>query len=189
MRWLGMLLQLSGLATVLVGVFGVQRVFERPTYRQRFAAWWTLRPTFKQKHAQGSGVAVAGDGAFNIGGKSTGNFKSALNSDVNARLDAINARLEGLDTRIDGLDHRLDLHRTALDQAAERQRRASEAAVSRVDEKLLKTAVGGIDLQVVGLVWLALGLVVGSLPKELGCLYDGWVPLWMLHARLICGAG
>jgi hypothetical protein len=37
--------------------------------------------------------------------------------------------------------------------------------VPKIDERLEKTAVGGLDIQTIGLVWLVLGVVIASIVR------------------------
>ena len=175
LRIAGMILQLLGLATVAVGLSQLRRRFKRPSVLEKIVAWLRrvgavfARPKSVTVHAGTvlSGVTLAG----------AGRVRQTLAPDAphERRLSLLEDNLELLQKQVDdGLEQlhgRIQQLGTQIDRDAHERRREKEQAEQLVAE----VAVGGLHLEVVGLLWLALGVIGTSMPTEIASWF-AWLP-------------
>jgi hypothetical protein len=162
-----MLLQLLGLATVAVGLSNMRRLFGRPSVGEKLAGWWhrlvsvfTSRPPV---HARLNAMA----GHITLSGK--GRVRHSVGSDapVERRLtvleENVNLLQKQVDEDVDELRGRIAGLKAQADREAQERRQDVERTARQVEE----VAVGGLHLESIGLLWLALGVVGTSVPAEI----------------------
>jgi uncharacterized protein YceH (UPF0502 family) len=113
--------------------------------------------------AQGTAVSLTGGRAhLRLG---------TTDTSVEARLKVLEHNVAALEARfaadIEDLGKRLD----ALRQAHEQKTQEQSARVTRMEQRLLASQTGGLDLSLGGLVWLVFGIVAASIPHEIARLF------------------
>jgi hypothetical protein len=167
-RIVGMLLQLAGIGTVALGVRATRRMFNKPSYAELLRTWLAAFPKWRRDAV----IAVRGVAAGTSAGKARATvWTTPRPSDsVERQLEIITsnvATLRGDVNRIEGeLDRVTADHNAALSDEASQRAKADVA----LDEKLASAQTGGLHISVVGLVWLALGVIFTSIPSEIVAL-------------------
>ncbi len=176
-RCAGMSLQVGGLGTVASGLFKLRRDFrplsvpssEGGFFRQLYRALFSPpEPINARLSAETGASTLSGEARVILGVSQDAPLPervSALEQNLNRLREELDTRTQANRERIGGVQG--DLRR----ETGERQ-----AADERLRGLIEKVAVGGLRLEVVGLVWIFSGVVATSIPGE---LMDGF--LWMIH--------
>jgi hypothetical protein len=164
-RIIGVLLQLLGLVTVAIGLRNMRRLFGRPS----FAAWfrdWVSRFLLSFRKPEPLVITPAPASASTGVGQPTVRISASANSTSEERISLMEKDVDLLWTSLDRLQK----------DFAENIRKVSARTtkdvltLKRVDQQLQnhleEVAVGGLRLEVVGLSWLLIGLVLATLPQE-----------------------
>lgn len=162
----GTVLQALGLSTVAIGLGKVRRLFDRPPIGTRIAAWF--------RHLLA---------AFRPAGTITGHLEGAIetSSALSARLTLgvppgapLHRRITVLERNLEALRKEFDSSTRSLEKAISELRNLTQTgldkqqtATSTVDLRLAEFAVGGIQLEAMGLLWLLAGVIAGTLAPEL----------------------
>jgi hypothetical protein len=169
LRYAGLILQISGVLTVAIGLRDRRRIFWGKGLLQSFFQWLNRFPRSAPKphtiSAQGIASASAVGSAYafgwqNIHGDATVKDRLAvlernLNSVKQLALDArTQAQLEAVRLRSDL-------------ESESHERKTSDDAIR---SKLESVGAGNLHLESAGVVWLILGIILGTVPGEAAAL-------------------
>jgi hypothetical protein len=172
-RGTGAGLQLAGLVLVAQGIHETRRRFNRPSLAETLTAWFRrlknalARPPIT---ASGEDVTIAtGTGELTVTG-----YAPRVYTNLEQRVAALEAEVEALSRRLSQYmtqsDRRAeDLRRALTEEVGSRE--SSEAELRRIIEA---EATGGLNLEMMGLVWLVAGTVAGSFSVEFARLVPGY---------------
>jgi hypothetical protein len=159
--WAAAFLEVAGLGTVAWGFHRLRTDFRHPGLVAAALAWFRRFPALlKPQTIDLEGHAHAG---ARVSGHATVTVKPRAGLTIDERVTRLERELEGfreshardltaVRERVDGV---------AADVARERDDRTREnAALKRTVEDL---AVGGLNLEAVGLAWLVVGVLLGTL--------------------------
>jgi hypothetical protein len=167
LRATALMLELFGLAIVATGLRELRKEFRRPSYRERLRGWISDFPAYKPESQilEGS-AAVAGFAAAS--GKT--NVGLPMGATIEQRLEIIEGQLHRVSQSVTDLksDTRSRIRAISDEMSAERRARSTE--IRDLGRRLELVSVGGLDLELIGMLWLVLGLVLGNLSTELGGL-------------------
>jgi len=164
----GTLLQMFGLITVAIGISQLRRMFGKPSLFERITNWLqkligAFRKSVSIEIHNGMHGMVAGGSAI-AGTLCTS--PETLETRVEKLEKALNVLKEQHGKMLRTLEDNLSRVESLVhDEGNKRQ--LGDADISKMLEEV---AVGGIHLEVVGLVWLLLGMFGTSIPKELAKL-------------------
>jgi hypothetical protein len=105
---------------------------------------------------------VTGEARLRLGagpGASVEQRVSILEGNLNQLQDEV-------DTKVRELRNKSDELKNDLRREGEERRTADDAVTRRIEE----VAIGGLHLEIVGLVWLTVGVVGASVPDEVAAL-------------------
>lgn len=164
-RYAGTWLQLFGLGTVALGLSQVRSSFGRPSVLQRGAAWiksfaaafLTPPPTTVQAQAAGSSFVV---------GRARSILKPVPGATLEQRIQALESGLDRLREETDTTESELRTQIQTLKRLLSEEGRARQTEAKSIAAKLEELAVGGLYLEIVGVTWLALGVIGTSIPEE-----------------------
>jgi hypothetical protein len=163
-RIAGMALQLLGLGTVAWGIRKTRELFGRPSMRERFMRWWRGRP--RRRHTVSASVAIA-MGHASMTADAEAWSETSPDVCVEVRLTALEKNLLEVRGRFNAFKQKtqMDLGKLTDDLGQETQVRGDEDRAIRT--KLEETGVGGLDLSVMGVLWLCVGVIMSTLSIEL----------------------
>ena len=163
-RITGMVLQLLGLGTVAWGVRKTRELFGRPGMFKRFVEWWRGRPRYHPSVVTSTATA---SGTSNVA--FVGEVWSEVGPDayIEIRLAVLEKNLLEMRRQFNGFaqETRTNLNKHTNDLRQETQVRGDEDRAIRA--KLEDVGVGGLDISVMGIVWLGVGVIMSSLSLEL----------------------
>jgi hypothetical protein len=113
-------------------------------------------------HASG-GARVSATGYLSHG--------TPTNPTLEDRIVALEANLQGVNERVDQVQREFHKEVVARDEALSSERQAREMEDTEIKQKLESVETGGLDVSMMGVVWLAIGLTFSTIPNELVCVF------------------
>jgi len=171
MRWTGMLLQIGGVGTVAWGLSKTRELFDRPGIWQSIVRWVAAIPDQMRAPrtitASASGKLPLFSVSASVEVHSSPGDKS-LEEKVTWLLNQVE-KLEGRisDLRREGREQEKKLESLIDEEASQR-----ESADENINRQIEEVAVGGLHLELMGLVWLVVGIVLSSFPAVLGGIFS-----------------
>ena len=164
-RVAGWVLELCGLFTVAWGLRETRRHFDRPSLPSIALEWWNRRPRIRSTVVTGSALVSLGAATASVRGY--GWHETSANSTVEDRVLALEANVKDINERVNTALHELDQEVRARSEDMKLERSKRETAIEEVHRKLETAETGGLHISVVGVVWLAVGLTMSTIPVEL----------------------
>ncbi len=167
-RYAGLILQVLGLATVAYGLSQMRGLFGRPTFVKRAVEWLARFPLMRKPKTLTVKVAVA---ATAVAGARLKVRKGApQDASLERRVGVLEDNFAALDGEVDQL--RSDLGKTEREQTkrTDADRLEREKADAELGRKIEEVAVGGLHLEAIGLAWLFVGVLLGTVPDEIARL-------------------
>jgi len=167
-RVTGWVLQLLGLSTVAWGIRETRQMFRRPDVLALASAWLARYPKYpKYTGITGTiGTAEERDTAHAIGHVST---KARAAPTLEDRVAALEDKLRSTTSQVQHTQRDLSLEVHNRQAALNQERQTREQQDQELERKLEVAETGGLHVSAVGLVWLALGLTLSTIPNELLC--------------------
>lgn len=165
-RWIGLLLQVSGITMVMKGLSELRVQFDRPSLPSSMREWLRDRPRWNQKKIDlviAPSPAVAGTGAC-----SARVFASVLpTATLEERVATLEWNQKNQYSEIGDIQNRLaqESHSRCRDFGSERNERITED--EKIRQRQESSTVGGLTLQYVSIFWLLLGTVLGTGSAEI----------------------
>ena len=164
----GALLQVGGLATVALGLHDLRKRFYpeglRTRLRAAVAAWWR-RVVGLFKKRQPLHLNARGAETFSMVPGAELSMRAGYDeNDLKGRMTALEKEFEQFKAASNAETQRLAEGVGKLKSKADRER-AERIAADEANRSLLEeVTVGGLHLEVVGLVWLLFGVLFGTIP-------------------------
>jgi hypothetical protein len=173
LREAGVGLELFGLGLVAYGLRDIRRQFGRPSALAS-AREWVERSVVALGPPQPIVLSAKGAALATSGGSAILDFGTSKDAPLERRVEILERRLDVYRDEMRGSANELkqkvgDVSRR-LDAQAQEQREASK----QLEDRLEQSAVGGLHLEVVGLVWLFVGTVCSGLGDEVAWLVSRW---------------
>jgi hypothetical protein len=171
-RWVGSLFEFMGVCAVVMSINRARLSFGKPSVLRGILIWLGefrfivfRRPPISASVALSAGVSsVVGVGAVLIRApKST-----------EERIAQLEKQITELETSLGNLDRKLDQQKRELLAEIERESAARQAGDSGVSKKLEEGVIGDSALEVAGIAYLILGLVMANLSTEVALVLK-WV--------------
>ena len=164
-RWTGLVLQLLGIATVIIGIEQTRRLFNHPSLLSIAKAWLGEFPPYKRRI-----VMAAGAGSFGISGaKARGYLTSNPPPDasIEDRLVSLERNVGHLNKRIDDASEELDKAQSEQTAALEKETQERIAEDTKIASKLEVSGTGGLHISAMGALWLFVGVTLGTGSAEI----------------------
>lgn len=164
-RVAGYALTLLGTLVVLFGLRDTQKLFDKPSYSERFRAWLGRIPNaWRPRHIH----MVVSTGGVSVTGSAVGLVtRGAPNNSISLRLAALERRVEDLTSRLTDSETSLRNEIAALREHLESELRKRDELSAAQHRKLETFAAGSLDVALVGIVWAVLGQAYGAFPGEI----------------------
>lgn len=170
-RLTGLVLQILGIGTVIIGIEKTRQLFAHPTLRSVLNKWLAERPrlgrtTFTASPSAGVLALVTGKGR----GYVTNNPPAGASA--NERLESLEKNVGILNSRISGVQGELDALERQQSEALRQERNARTMADDQLRDKLEGLATGGFIISLAGATWLFIGVALSTLAPELSRWLD-----------------
>ena len=158
--------QLLGILTVVSGLRDKRRLFNRPSLLENIRRWLDRRPRWGAKPQT---ILVAGTGSISLSGTAKLSVWRGTPADgsIEARLAALEANLATLRTEQAETAKEYQEATRKTNEAVDAERRARESAVTTLRLQLEGLGAGGLHVEMMGVFWLVLGVVLATVPGEI----------------------
>ena len=166
LRYCGLAFQLLGILTVVSGIRNKRRLFNLPNLVKEVRIWLNQCPRLGAKPQT---ILFAGTGSISLSG--SGNLSvwcgAPADASVEARLAALEANLATLRTEQAETAKQLQEATRKTNEAVNSERGARESAVAALRVQLEGLGAGGLNVEMMGVFWLVLGVVLATVPSEI----------------------
>lgn len=166
-RIAGFLVTLAGVVLVVVEILDRQHLFNLTRFPERTLAWLKRFPRIFLRvqpivaHAQ---VAIGGIGAI---GKAHVRVGAGPDASLEQRMIVLEQNLERADKRITEVETELSAEIRRLQSEGEAERRAREEHDNALRKQVEQLSVGGLDFELMGVVWVIIGSAFSTFPAEI----------------------
>lgn len=89
---------------------------------------------------------------------------------LDERVAALEARVTKVNQRVDQVQRELHQEVKAREDALSSERSTRDREVAEINKRLKSVGTGGVGVLLMGLVWLATGLTLSTIPGEILCV-------------------
>jgi len=162
-RLWGLLLQIFGIAAAAIGIRDTRRMFGKPSFLEQLRTWLTSIPRLKPPT-----VSASGSGKLSMSCSAKAHaWKSAGEPTVESRLSAAEANLKELNERANVAESAFEAHVRAATQNLREEADLRKEADRQLHLRIEAASTDGLHLAMVGVVWLACGVIMSTAPNEL----------------------
>ena len=169
LRLAGLLLQLLGVATVLHGISTTRKLFGHPSLLANALSWLRAFPKVHLPPITAIGAGVLEDA--NLFGRATVRQQAAPNAALADRVRVLEENFKSLDGRATDLQQQIDEARQVVLASLSSERELRQRDVNTLSKKLEMSETGGMDISLMGLIWLMVGLIMSTAAQELAILF------------------
>lgn len=156
--WSGLAIQLAGFALVWWELNQSMREHGHPGLMPRARDWWQTRP------GHGRTIHVSAADAIGLGGHARLRVRKGRGDEsVEARLQALEANFASMQADVDGEMEELRRDAAALRRELKVEREARQSATQALEKKLQAVVVGGVGMELAGLLWFVTGCIFSTL--------------------------
>jgi hypothetical protein len=167
LRYAGLLFQVLGILTVVSDLRGRRAMFRQPSLGEKTAAWFRRRPRWRPE-AQNIVLSAVESASVAFGAESVTVWRgTAAGAPVADRLTAVEANLATLKGEHERAIEVLQASIGRLNSAMGSERRDRDAANRALQTQLEGIGAGGINLEMMGVVWLLVGVVLATSSGEI----------------------
>jgi hypothetical protein len=168
-RLSGMMLQLLGVLTLLIGLRDTRNVFaDQPTAWEAIKQWWHGRPRFGP---QGVTVNVEAAQFVLSPGRVRMSVTAGPNTPIERRIELLEQNHERLVKEVDGLHSNLEEQKRDQTKALETERKERLEGDQTVKTQLKSAIAEGIPLELIGVGFFALGIAAGTASPEIAAAF------------------
>jgi hypothetical protein len=174
-RYAGTILQVLGLFTVAEGLRRMRRMFGRPTLRAGAKDWFRRLVAAFRQPAPIDLVVILESGAH-MTGEVRVRQSAGPGASVDQRLEVLQENVNRLEEELDAKIRELRKRIADVQESLKRESEERTAGDGRTARQIEEVAVGGLHLEIVGLLWLTLGVLGTSIPDQIAALLSliGW---------------
>jgi hypothetical protein len=168
LRWAGMLIELLGISTVVIGLDAKRRLFKLPSFLEHALSWVQRRPKWKPMPIDLAAKVTVGSLRLS-GGLSTSLWRGTPEG---ASLeDRITALEQNLQTVRKEQSERFDHERTERQQAVTTEKQEREAADGNLKRTLEDLGARGLYVEAMGIVWVIVGVFLATISNDIASLF------------------
>ena len=164
-RLVGLVLQWLGIGTVALGVRKTRQFFGQPGLHTLFRNWIDQFPRWRKEARTAAGATNMGA----LGAK--GNSHSWALFDPKAPIEdqvlLLATNLENLNSEFRELHNQMDKELHNHRRSLEEEERARVSADANLQQRLEVAQTGGLHISLVGVIWLAIGILLSTVPLEI----------------------
>lgn len=164
-RIAGMVLQLLGIGTVAWGIHITRKEFGHPSV---FTVWrkrLNRFPAFGNRGATGSSNITLPP--MTGSGRGYSSVSAGTNPTIDARIQALEENLKLVNARVSQTHNEMDQGFRKQSDAFKQEQQIRSDEDRDIRAKMESTNTGGLHISAMGALWLAVGVVMSSIPSEL----------------------
>jgi len=173
-RWAGTLFEFLGISAVVIGIDRTRRSFGKPSVLQ---GMWIWVGEFRFIFVHRPPILVSVESVAAIGSAvSVATVVSSAAKSTEERVTQLEKKVTELQTNLGNMDQKFDQQKRELRAELDKEAAARRAADEGVSKKLEEGMVGDSGLELAGVFYLYLGLVMVHLSTEVATAL-GWLGL------------
>jgi hypothetical protein len=164
----GVFLQMIGIASTVVGL----ELRRRDLGGQSIRTW--LKRTWDAIRGKPQTVGASLNTVFSIAGKAYPTIQMGFaDSDTqDEKIEKLRRQINQIEKRITEIDKSKDEDIKAIKTELREDIKAISDQSKGVEQKLHQVELGGIHVEIAGIVWLGVGLLCSAYPETLYCIFD-----------------
>jgi len=177
LRYCGLVLELLGIATVVLGIIGKRKLFKKPTLREHIRAWFDGRPRWGRRQQ----AILTATGSLGI---ASGAAKLSMwrgippNASLEDRVAAVEQNLSTLRTELANAEKEIQNEARQRTESIAAERRARETAMSEMQAQLEGMGAESLHVEMTGVFWLVVGVVLDTISAELAWVFTSLLGWW-----------
>jgi hypothetical protein len=169
-RVVGLVLQLCGILTVAWGIAETRKFFGRPSVFTIARNWIKHFPKFRRNTVLGAANITLGASTLSARGYVWSNPKPGAS--LEERVSVLEKNLDRIKDTTYEVQCQLDKEVRSRESSIVSERQSREQADQEIRNKLEATETGGLNLSLIGIVWLSVGLILSTVPTEIIHLFN-----------------
>jgi len=164
-RLTGLVLQWLGLLTVVHGIRETRKLFGRPSLLQVLREKVARFPRWRR-----DAFVHVGTGAMTIsGGSASAHVWSKIDpaAPIEERVNALTRNVERMNERLIQTQKENDAELRKHSESLHQERQVREKGDDKLRQLMEAAETGGLDISLIGLVWLAVGLILSTASPEI----------------------
>lgn len=163
-RYAGVFLETLGFILVAIGIRGTRKLFDRPSFAANLAQWFkAVISAFKPQHKS----VITGTARFNLRAPSVEITGTVRSTTLEGRVEVLERAVESLGKTIREEAQRQKTEVSKLETAIKEEKDQRVSAIAVESRKTEQLAVGGLQYEIVGLVWVLVGTLGSNMPDEI----------------------
>jgi hypothetical protein len=164
--WAATLLEIAGLGKVALDLHRVRKEYARPSVVDEITAWFRELPSVF-RGPKGRTIAVGAGEMVVVGSRIGVSVKAGPNSTLERRVQILEEELERVRDHMAAEHHDLVVKVDKIEASVATERNERTQGQHALQQKVADLAVGGLHLELVGLVWLFVGVALSTLPERI----------------------
>ncbi len=166
LRYGGMVLQLFGVGLVASGLHDLRVKFKQPTIGDRINRFFQrLRSALAAPKSVS--IELGPVEIHSMAGELKAELSAAPGASLEDRVTKLEKDLKTLRDQMNTKEQQLRLEINETKECMEKENRARHEADNEINQTIQELAVGGLNLEFVGVIWLVVGIVTTSIPDGL----------------------
>jgi hypothetical protein len=168
-RLIGLLLQICGIATVIIGFHQTRKQFNHKSYDQLFCNWLKRfpikpRPTFIEPEGIQTGISIGNVTLHTV-------FKLNPDTPLEQQLIKIEKEILFIQNQIDNQTNKNIDELSKLNNKLAVEKNERVQSINQTFKIIEATSTGGIHISFIGTIWLLLGVVFSTASLELSRIF------------------
>jgi hypothetical protein len=177
LRWSGMLIELFGIGTVVIGLDAKCRLFKLPSFLENALNWVQRRPRWKPMPTSFEVKPTAGSLTLSGGLSKVPLWRGTPDgASTEDRVKALEDNLQTMRKEQSEIEKMLDQERTERQQALTTERQEREAADGKLKQILEGLGSGGLDIEAMGIAWVIVGVILATASNEIASFFSHITP-------------
>lgn len=164
-RIIGLVLQILGIATVILGLNQTREQFNHKSYKSLLNDWLKRcpikdKPVFIEPESIGTSFSI-GDVVL------TTVFRLDSNETISEQLAKVEKEILSLQTQIDNASTKNKEEINKLNREINGEKNERDQAINKTLKIVESASTGGVHISLIGTIWLLIGVILSSLSPEL----------------------
>lgn len=169
-RLLGTALQISGVITVAIRLRGAERLFEKPTIRERVSTYFK---NFPRRRVANQIIAAQGISMTASAGKAKISIVPGPDTPLKRRVEILEEETKNLLGLVEKLETNLGAQSKELTLKIKEEIAERKAAHRNFEEQLERALIGDIHIDWWGVIFFIIGIILAGLSPEISDLLSG----------------
>lgn len=165
-RITGMVLQLLGVGSVIVGIAETRQLFGEPSF-YTITRNWFLSLIRKRNITLQANSIYSGNPTISNARLSQRNSTVGDNPTIEEKVLSLEKNISFINVDLKNLQEEIDVQSSEIHKRINEKSESIQKEVAEINARLKESATGGIHISAIGASWLFFGVILSSLAPEL----------------------